>query len=667
MYKFSTDQTTPFSFGAFSILIKILIISQFYKFVIVETSFFGPKNFFKCSLGTKIYNLCSFLNLMFFTNFAFKPSLGSINFLFIKYLIYRETNGIENYLKFEKFLSVFVNDFFRVKNPEIYFFLFKILSSIKKNQLLKSYPLNYLLRLRKINSNLDSIEIIIFKISEMFQQNFSLKFFIDIFKPTICSFCKILTLLRKSSLNPKRQNFLSFVFLNKICNRKHKLIFLLKKTKFGIINLFFKKKNNLIFFKNQKKKKKLKFYNEISKLDLLIFEKIFFFELGKIATLNFFEEYHDFFYSMEKRVKKFKFIIIKDKIEFIEELSSKVSGDAESTLIHTFNCEKFKFIKNHQFLVFDKFLLEKFNNLLIIKSRNNNKKQQQLFTIEKLRRIFRKFRYYKKRNFICQNYMESVYKLFWSKSKFFISFFNPLKLFLKKFFRTRKKLKDLETIYFTKINKPFEYNQFRLKNFSFSLNYFSKPYISWTWVLKSFFISQQDLFPKLRSYLKNYLNLFKKLFVYSFLGKSEKPDPYSFYETKNKKIGCQFLIDLKIHNFFDLFEQYKYFFGFYKIAKFISNRKDLPVEIFWKKKFQFFSLLFWFIRSDNKVEFESKLKVIFFKYFKKSFSLGIYYLKKKRIKPKIQDRNYNHLLQIFSIKSFFFIDYGNLKITPCKN
>ena len=104
-----------------------------------------------------------------------------------------------------------------------------------------------------------SDHIIIFKISEMFQQNFSLKFFIDIFKPTICSFCKILTLLRKSNLNPKRQNFLSFVFLNKICNRKHKLIFLLKKTMFGIINLFFKQKHNLIFFKNQKKKKKLKF------------------------------------------------------------------------------------------------------------------------------------------------------------------------------------------------------------------------------------------------------------------------------------------------------------------------------------------------------------------------------------------------------------------------
>ena len=104
----------------------------------------------------------------------------------------------------------------------------------------------------------------------------------------------------------------------------------------------------------------------------MIFEKIFFFELGKIATLNFFEDYHNFFHSVEKRVKKFKFIIKKDKIEFIEKLSSKVSRDAESTLIHTFNREKFKFIKNHQFLVFDKFLLEKFNNLLIIKSRNNN-------------------------------------------------------------------------------------------------------------------------------------------------------------------------------------------------------------------------------------------------------------------------------------------------------
>jgi len=107
--------------------------------------------------------------------------------------------------------------------------------------MLKTYFLNYLFRLKKINYNSDSIEMLIFKTQDIIQQNFVLKFFLSIFNITLSSFCKITGLIRKLNHNSNKKNLLRFVFFKKILKKEADSLFPLEKTIFRVVDFSFQK------------------------------------------------------------------------------------------------------------------------------------------------------------------------------------------------------------------------------------------------------------------------------------------------------------------------------------------------------------------------------------------------------------------------------------------
>lgn len=115
---FEVDQISPYFSGSFSILIKILVTSLFYRFNLVK-NFFPSKNSFNYVLGPKFHKIYLFYHLLFVSNFLFQHSFVMLVFFWIKYLIHLDTNKTKNCLKFGKWTNIFVADFFPVKNSEI--------------------------------------------------------------------------------------------------------------------------------------------------------------------------------------------------------------------------------------------------------------------------------------------------------------------------------------------------------------------------------------------------------------------------------------------------------------------------------------------------------------------------------------------------------------------
>ena len=162
---------------------------------------------------------------------------------------------------------------FLSKIQKFIFFLFKLVSIIRKNLMLKIYLLNFLFGLKKFNSNLDSNEMLIFKTQYIIQQNFVLKFFLSIFKITVSSFCKIKSLFRKLNHNLNKKNFLRFFFFKRILKKEVDSMLPLRKTLFRVVDFPFQKIIFQYFINTWKKEEEenLHFFMKIFFLNSSIF------------------------------------------------------------------------------------------------------------------------------------------------------------------------------------------------------------------------------------------------------------------------------------------------------------------------------------------------------------------------------------------------------------
>jgi hypothetical protein len=657
--RFDVDLISPYFSGSFSILIKISVTSLFYRFNLVKNSFssknsfFDPKNFFNYVLGLKFHKICLFYHLLFLLNFLFQYSSVIIVFSWIKYLIYIKTNETKKSLKFGKWTSIFVTDFFPVRNSEIYFFLFKLVFLIKKNLMLKTYLLNYLLRLKKINSNFDSTEMLIFKTQDIIQQNFVLKFFLSIFKISLSSFCKIKSLIRKLNHNSNKKNSLSFVFFKKILKKEAVSPFPLEKTIFRVVDFFFQKNYFSIFYKYLEKKEKenLYLFMEISFLNPSIFQKFFSFAIKRNTTLCFERSFSSSFYFIEKQERNYNFSLKKYKLEFIVNLSSKVSSSFDLKFTEDFFQEKFNFAKYEQFLVFDKF-----NDLIQTKAKKRKKENfQKMINNKALVKNFKKLlNYEKKKKFSLEYFSESFFKLFQCKNHFFISnLLDFFKIYNEQPLRKKERKRNFKTFNSYKKKTQINCGQLSTKIFEFSLGFLLKFFSVYEWFCKLLFFNQKKLFRNVYSYQENCSDHFRKPFVLWFFEKIKKTEPHLSRETRNEDFKNKFFPVSKIPYFLKFLEFQNYFLFFPTTLKFITSIKNFLVEIFWEKNFSFFSNIIYFVQLRNQKNFMSKLKNILSDYLEKWSNLGSFFLKRKKTKIKIENKNFKNLIQVFSKKKIF--------------
>jgi len=135
-----------------------------------------------------------------------------------------------------------------------------------------------------------------------------------------------------------------------------------------------------------------------------------------------------------------------------------------------------------------------------------------------------------------------------------------------------------------------------------------------------------------------------------FFEKIKKTEPHLSRETRNEGFKNKFFPVSKIYYFLKFLEFQKYFLFFQTILKFITSIKNFLVEIFWEKNFSFFSNIIYFVQVRSQKNFMSKSKNVLSDYVEKWSDLGSFFLKRKKTKTKIENKNFKNLIQVFSKK-----------------